>query len=727
MVLVNVIIHVSLLLCVGMIIVVARSSQSSQIGTAFLVLLTFMAIWSIGTILELDVRLMTGISYLPLIYVSYIGICLAPVAILQLGKITLQPDWHPKLIHALFLVVPIISIVLVFTNSYHHLFFINFSLESAKAVYGPYYYFHSLYSYSLIAVGIIWMLMSSVRNTGLFSKQSLLVAVGILITVIPNVLYSFGLLDLPFNISIVALSVSVLCCAVAFLKFRFLSSVPITMRQVVDLISDGYLVLDRQMYILTYNNALLRLLSEPSNIALGSNLGEFIEHYFTDFSFEQFLELQVQAIKQRATLSAEVLLAKDRYVNMEITPVMQRNTYTGSVILLKDITQSKLLIEASKAESQYKSVFLSNMSHEIRTPLNAIIGMVDIGKSAGEIERKDYCLNRIEDASEHLLGIINDILDISKIESGKFELVPEEFVFERMIERVLNVVKTRADEKQQTLTVHTDAAIPYSLIGDDQRIAQVITNLIGNAIKFTPEKGKIGLNTTFMAEDNGVCTLQFSVSDTGIGISAHQQSLLFKSFTQAESNISRKFGGTGLGLSISKSVVEMMNGHIWVDSELNKGATFSFTIQAARGKGEFAKQPAEQETTDLSDIFLGRTILLVEDMQVNREIVMALLEVTGVSVDCAENGAVAVSMFKVSPDKYELIFMDVQMPEMDGYEATRAIRALDIPEAQSVAIVAMTANVFREDVERCLEAGMNGHIGKPLSFNDIYQQLKKYL
>ncbi len=240
----------------------------------------------------------------------------------------------------------------------------------------------------------------------------------------------------------------------------------------------------------------------------------------------------------------------------------------------------------SDLESKRKSAFLANMSHEIRTPMNAIIGMVTIGKSAADVERKDYCFTKIEDASNHLLGVINDILDMSKIEANKFELSETEFEFERMLRRVVNVATFRIDEKRQKFSVNIDHSIPHTFIGDDQRIAQVITNLLGNAVKFTPEQGEISLTVRLKEKADDLCTLQISVSDTGIGISPEQQAKLFQSFEQAESSTTRKYGGTGLGLAISKSIIELMGGKIWIESELNKGSTFFFTIQLRRGTNE---------------------------------------------------------------------------------------------------------------------------------------------
>ncbi|MDR2952043.1 MAG: response regulator [Treponema sp.] len=550
-------------------------------------------------------------------------------------------------------------------------------------------------------------------------------------------------------------------------------------------------------------------------------------------------------------------------------PLVQNGRISGVLAISHNITEHKAMEEKALSSSRAKTAFLANMSHEIRTPINAITGMVTIGKSASDIERKDYCFTKIEDASQHLLGVINDILDISKIEAGKFALSPVEFNFEKMLKRTVDIINFRIEEKRQKLTVHIDDAIPQNLIADDQRLAQVITNLLSNAVKFTPEEGSVRLDTRFMGKENDLCTIKISVSDTGIGISPEQQKNLFNSFQQAEFSTARRYGGTGLGLAISRNIAEMMGGKIWVESDLGKGSVFTFTIQAKKGgptkrrfledgvnrrelrilaidddpdvllyfgriarqfgiscdtaaNGEEAlelvkrngsyniyfidwKMPGmdgitltrelkaltsglansiaimtstvewsvieedaknagvdrflskplfpstiadiledclgvehreEEREPELDGLFTGRRILLAEDVEINREIVLALLEPTRLEIECAENGIEAVRKFSEARDKYDLIFMDVHMPVMDGYEATRRIRAIEAERGiggyddaihKQVPIIAMTANVFREDVEKCKAAGMNGHVGKPLVFEEVLEILHVHL
>jgi signal transduction histidine kinase len=429
----------------------------------------------------------------------------------------------------------------------------------------------------------------------------------------------------------------------------------------------------------------------------------------------------------------------NRHYEIHFTPMYNsKEEFQGAFILFHDMTDILETKNRAEQASKAKSIFLANMSHEIRTPLNAIIGMTAIAKNSNELERKNYCLEKVESASNHLLGVINDILDMSKIEEDKFELSYTEFELPTMINRVVNIFEFRFEEKKQKFSVNLDPFLPKKIITDDMRLTQVITNLLGNAVKFTPESGNIILTVRKLNQERNFCTLEIIVSDTGIGISKEQQGKLFDSFVQVDSSIGRKFGGTGLGLAISKKIVELMHGEIRMESEIGKGASFIITIRVEIVNDETqTAEITDVPVKDASDTAIGedeqepdyhgKRILLAEDVEINREIVITVLEPLGLEITEAEDGQKAYDLFCAHPDSFDLIFMDIHMPGVDGYESTRLIRAYDHPRAKTIPIIAMTANVFREDVERCLACGMNDHVGKPLDFNVVSNVLKKYL
>ena len=626
---------------------------------------------------------------------------------------------------------------------------------------------------------------------------------------------------------------------------------------------------------------------EFEELAMSAETGDMILPFTPPGSAERDMHLHFQWLPSDTQLENRVLavVAISKYtINTRISTwvqsmsivivvsmiivavfILRRRLAASLNLTLEDTVRQRTVeleeqTQAAKQASMAKSDFLSNMSHEMRTPMNAIIGMTAIAKSSEELSRKDYCLKKIEDASTHLLSVINDILDMSKIEANKFELYVEKFNFERVLQKVTNVIGFRVDEKRQNFTVRIDKDIPLHLIGDDQRITQVITNLMSNAVKFTPDCGNIELNAYLLEEADNICTIKVEVKDNGIGISKEQQSRLFSSFVQAENSTTRKFGGTGLGLAISKHIIEMMDGTVWIESELGKGATFAFTFKAERvaddfdglielgvswasmrvlvvdddvdareyftdimqrfgsrcdvvssgeeacrligenghynlyfvdwkmpgmdgielsrrinaagdnksvvimisssewdeievdakgaGISRFLSKPlfpsniadcineclgsdsalrGTSNEMNYKGFFKGYRILLAEDVEVNREIVLSLLESTELAVDIAENGRIALELFQKNPDVYDMIFMDVQMPDMDGYEATMKIRDLEFAKAKEIPIVAMTANVFKEDVEKCIACGMNDHLGKPLNYDKMISKLCGYL
>jgi signal transduction histidine kinase/ActR/RegA family two-component response regulator len=395
---------------------------------------------------------------------------------------------------------------------------------------------------------------------------------------------------------------------------------------------------------------------------------------------------------------------------------------------------SDVMDELRKA-SQAKGDFLANMSHEMRTPLNAITGMTIVGKKTQDINEKNNALEKIEDASSHLLGLISDILDMAKIEANKLELYPVTFSIEKMVQQVLSVTQFRANEKQQTIVTDIDPRLPRNIVGDDKRLSQVIVNLLSNAIKFTGAGGEIKLAVSLDKRTNKSIRLRIEVEDNGIGISPEHRERLFGVFEQAKSGTSREYGGTGLGLAITKRIIDIMGGEITVESVLNEGSKFIVTVPMGR-YDEKNKTPRQSKIRHVNNPyadttkFTGKNILVVEDVEINRDIVVAMLGDTGLSIDCAENGEEALEKVTADPGRYDLIFMDLQMPQMDGFEATKRIRAI-LSESSGrttyLPIVAMTAHVFKEDIDACLEAGMDGHCGKPLDVEKLMEVLQKHI
>jgi len=649
-------------------------------------------------------------------------------------------------------------------------------------------------------------------------------------------------------------------------KYKTLSiTVPTASGYVFNTVTIPTFVLDNENNIKLENTASLDFLGRS---VIGENIADIV------LSNEKIPD---QAFFDNAFASEKVTVETPRGIRIcDVLLSVEKDKYSDTlckVVLLRDITENErkddmlqAALEQANTASKAKGDFLSKMSHEIRTPLNAVIGMINIGMATDDKYKMRYCFERADSASKHLLGIINDVLDISKFEADKFDLSSGEIDFEKMMINICHVANVRVEEKQQNLIVNIYKNVPSHIESDELRLSQILTNLLTNAVKFTPEKGTVTVNIENIDESDGLVTLRIEVKDTGIGISKEQQAKLFTSFIQADSSIVKNYGGTGLGLVISKRIVQLMGGEIWIESELGKGASFIFTIKTKRltkkphtklhagvspedihilavddavetrdyfehvteimdiscdvassgrdaldmiskasekpynvffvdwqmpgmdgieltrrikeindnnaialmisvadwntvekeataaGATHFISKPlfpsaltsainsciggeVNEPGNELLSYEKGRrrydfheyTLLIAEDVEINREIMQAILEETGVSIDFAENGKVAVSMFNNDPDNYHLILMDINMPEMDGYEATRQIRALDHPRAKSIPIIAMTANVFREDIEQCIEAGMNDHTGKPIDTESLFGALKKYL
>jgi PAS domain S-box-containing protein len=418
-----------------------------------------------------------------------------------------------------------------------------------------------------------------------------------------------------------------------------------------------------------------------------------------------------------------------RWIHARSFPVFDANgKFIRAVGIAEDITERRRVLDdvlsaraAAEATDRIKSQFLANMSHELRTPLNGILGMTKLALETDVIsEQRDY-MSIVDASAESLLTVINDILDFSKIEAGKLDFEAIEFNIRENLEADLKALNIRAREKHIELNWRVGPEVPRLLTGDPGRLRQIIVNLVGNAIKFTDRGGVTVDVQKEPAEASGVA-LHFSVTDSGIGIAKDKQSTIFDAFAQADGSTARRYGGSGLGLTISRRLVEMFGGRLWLDSALDAGSTFHFTARFGVPSAEMKRLPPPVIHDSMEEPARKLRILLAEDNRVNQMIVVRLMQKRGHTVEVASNGREALERFKLSD--FDLLLMDVQMPELDGLETTAAIREIEKSEAGHIPIIAMTAHAMKGDRERCLAAGMDGYISKPFQINELLKEIE---
>lgn len=486
--------------------------------------------------------------------------------------------------------------------------------------------------------------------------------------------------------------------------------------------SDIIFIVDYSGEILYHNPSAKGTLGYEANSLIGKNFFDFI----LPETLPEFKKAYQQSTKKKFNESVEFqFLCKDKsytYLEFNSINLYQKEKIKGLILDCRDIAQRKKdaqeLLRAQKA----KELFLANISHEIRTPINGIAGMASLLSQNPNANEQATYLQAIQSAADNLKVIINDILDLASIESGKLKFEQIGFNLNDLLHSLINTFTFQASEKKIELNYSLSEEANKIFIGDPVRLNQILLNLISNAIKFT-HHGTISVSCFVKKKEAKRNILTFEVSDTGIGIPKDKLKTIFESFSQADASVTRKYGGTGLGLTIVKQLVELQHGTIQVKSEEGVGSTFSFSIPYEVGsrtniKGHLVKESPLHKKT-LKDL----SVLLVEDNDINRLYASSILKMWDCKVDTAENGYVAIE--KIKNDYYDIVLMDIQMPVMDGFEATKAIHALPPPK-NKVPIIALTANATRKDLEQCLASGMNDAIPKPFTPEDLYDKLTEY-
>ena len=437
----------------------------------------------------------------------------------------------------------------------------------------------------------------------------------------------------------------------------------------------------------------------------------------------QILRQELLISRQASDITAE--LVAEQFANLDIV----LNELSQSLQTEKTLRQEMSIArKAAEAANEAKSDFLANMSHEIRTPMNGIIGMTDLVLGTELHEDQKKYLQMVKNSAARLLKVINDILDFSKVEAGKLKLDPIDFDLHEALENIIHMLSLRAGQKNTHLCCEIDPALPRNVHGDSNRLTQVLINLTNNAIKFT-DNGFVRLRAISIPQRNETdLYVKFSISDTGIGIPADKQQVIFEAFCQADSSTTRKHGGTGLGLAISSQLAALMGSKIYIDSKPGIGSTFWFTCRLQKSHGSLQEGNAAHvrqpglSYPDLMDGMRGMKILVAEDEAINQTLMTALLTQFGFTVTTVENGRKAVE--EAVREEYQLILMDLQMPDMDGFEATGKIKAI---RPCPPPIIALTAYAMGRDREKCLQAGMDDYLSKPVSREQLYEMLIRHL
>lgn len=715
----------------------------------FAILQLSAALWSVANVFEgsrTDLPTILFFSNLAFIGISPIAPATLGIALQYTGKNL----WLTRKKLIWLALIPAITILLSWTNTWHGLIRQNVTLKIAgrltvlSSTPGPWYWVHTAYAYVLAFVSL-WVLAAALRHCARPLRRQLFVLIAALLIILGgNIARHVGLLPLPSHISSTFFVPGGAVFMLGLFRFKLFDIAPVARDIIFENLTDSVIVLDAKNRIVDMNPSARKLFGRRTHNAVGQS-GRVLFG-----SRPELIDLYRDVIEKRDEITIENGGAKYSF-DLRISPLHdRRGRLTGRLIVLSDITSRKKVEEelreaklTAESATRAKSEFLAMMSHEIRTPMNAVLGIADLMLATETDPVRCDLMQTIHQSGESLLTIINDVLDFTKIESGKMELESRPFDIRQCVEQSLDLLSSKAAEKGLGLSCIVSDNTPAVIMGDVTRLKQILVNLVGNALKFT-ECGEIVVKVSSRKAQpqnaqpqdpqpkDDLWEIQFAVRDTGIGIPHDRLDRLFQLFSQVDTSTTRKYGGTGLGLAICKRLSELMGGTIWVESEgvPGKGSTFYFTIASGSHTVEEPTAPNAQTPADASSSKpkvddkmaerLPLRILLAEDNPINQKVAQHTLARLGYRADIAGNGLEVLEA--CSNRTYDVVLMDMHMPEMDGVEATRLLRHR-FPADQMPVIVAVTADAMQGDRERFLERGMDYYISKPLRIEDLIHVL----
>jgi signal transduction histidine kinase len=661
--------------------------------------------------------------------IRYFGIEIAPIAFYALAygykpgtKVLGLTKW------LLFMIFPVFSLIAIWTNPLHHMFYTQVGIEDHNLFMGSgiLFWINMIYLYIFVLIGFYIFIKASFNSISIYRGQAIIMAVAAFFPILANIVFNFNLLPIG-NMDITSLSflISGVLFFYALFMLKLFDIVPIAKDTLVEEMMDIVIVIDINRRVLNLNKKAREIILEGNDKAYVGKEFSSIVNGWKDL--DEFVgRSENKSLKINHTVNVTT-----RYYDINTSNIYNgKREKIGEFIILRDITElEEALIRTQKAREQAedanraKGDFLENMSHEIRTPINAVIGTAEILNTMNLSNEQKKYMEIISNSAEALLLIIDGILDVSKIEAGKIEIEKREFDIKKITKDIIDTFSLLAQNKRLKLISRIDENISSRILGDEVRVKQILINLIANAIKFTIE-GEVEVSITQTKIEQNRSIIEIKVSDTGIGISKKKIEVIFESFKKADDSSTRRYGGIGLGLSIVRSLVELMGGKIYVESELEKGSTFycniPFDVEDEKVENSSKVEQNKKEYPKLSNC----KVLVAEDNNINRKIMEKYLIRLSCVYDFAENGIEAVDKYK-SGD-FNIILMDVQMPEMDGQQATRIIREMELEKGGHIPIIALTASFTEEDIRKCIESGMDKHLLKPIKMDTLYHTIKLY-